>query len=277
MRTRLTHRAGGEEGVALVLALMAILLLSALGIALVMTTSTESIIAANFRNSEEGLYAADAGIERVMDDLLTVPDWNTVLAQVNPTRSAFVDGPAGGERTLVDGSKVNLDDIVSLANCGHTGTCSASELTGNATGERPWGANNPVWQLYAYGPVNQLLPTSTINSAFYVTIMVADDPSESDGDPYHDGVTPCAAGVVPPACNTGSGVLSLRAEAFGPRGAHKVIEVTVARTDSSLLERGYTAQRGQDEQNRRARKASVQTPGKKLDNQALSLASGGIS
>jgi PilX N-terminal len=277
MRPHLRQRAGGEEGVALVLAIMAILLLSALGIALVMTTSTETIIASNFRNSEEGLYSADAAIERVMDDLLTVPDWNTVLAAGSPTRSAFVDGAPNGDRTLVDGSKINLDDVVALANCGHAGSCSPSELTTNSTGERPWGANNPVWQLYAYGPVNSLLPTSTINSSFYVTVLVADDPSENDDDPRHDGVTPCPTPPDGSACNAGSGVLSLRAEAFGPRGAHKVIEVTVARTDSSLLERGYTAQRGQDEQNRRARKASVQTPGKKLDSQALSLNSGGIS
>src|SRR5262245_46555959 len=227
MRPYLRQRAAGEEGVALVLAIMAILLLSALGVALVMTTSTESLIASNFRNSEEGLYAADAAIERVMDDLLTVPDWNTALAETNPVRSAFVDGPASGDRTLIDGSTINLTDIVSLANCGHTGTCSATELTSNATGERPWGANNPVWQLYAYGPVNSLLPTSTINSSFYVTVMIADDPSENDNDPHHDGTTPCTQPPDGSACNAGSGVLSLRAEAFGPRGAHKVIEVTI--------------------------------------------------
>jgi hypothetical protein len=50
-----------------------------------------------------------------------------------------------------------------------------------------------------------------------------------------------------------------------------VIEVTVARTDSTEIERGYTGQRGQDEQNRRARKAAVQTPGKALSNNQISL------
>ena len=48
-----------------------------------------------------------------------------------------------------------------------------------------------------------------------------------------------------------------------PGGAHRVIETTIARTDSTELERGYTGQRGQDEQNRRARKASVQNPGRR--------------
>jgi hypothetical protein len=54
------------------------------------------------------------------------------------------------------------------------------------------------------------------------------------------------------------------------------VELTVARTDTTELERGYTGQRGQDEQNRRARKSPVQTPGKALTQQNLGLLTGGI-
>jgi PilX N-terminal len=275
MRQRVT-RGSGEEGIALIIALMAVLLLSALGFALVMTTSTETMIATNYRNGNEGLYAADAVLERAMDDLLTVPDWNKLLD--GSLRSAFVDGAPSGLRTLADGSTITLDEVLNMANCGKVSTCSASDLTGNATGDRPWGTNNPVWQLYAYGAINDLLPTGTLNSPFYVVVLVADDPSENDGLPGVDGVTPCAPAQDPSggACNPGSGVMGLRAEAFGPRGAHKVIEVTVARTDTTELERGYTGQRGQDEQNRRARKAPVQSPGKKLDSQHMALTTGGI-
>ena len=57
----------------------------------------------------------------------------------------------------------------------------------------------------------------------------------------------------------------------GGRGAHKIIEVTLARTDSTEIERGYTGQRGQDEQNRRARKAAVQTPGGALTRNELTV------
>ena len=52
--------------------------------------------------------------------------------------------------------------------------------------------------------------------------------------------------------------------------------MTVARTNTTNLERGYTGQRGEDEQNRRARKAAVQTPGKSLTMQSMTLNSGGI-
>jgi hypothetical protein len=108
--------------------------------------------------------------------------------------------------------------------------------------------------------LNDLIPTGTVNSPFYVVVMVADDPSENDGNPLQDGVADT---------NPGRGVIGMRAEAFGPFGAHKAVELTIARTDTTELERGYTGQRGQDEQNRRARKAAVQSPGKALTMQSI--------
>ena len=256
-----------QDGIALLIAMMAMLLMTALGIALVMTTSSETIIAGNFRNAGEGLYAADAALERAIDDLLTVADWNQLLA--GTVQSAFIDGSPSGLRTLPDGSQIDLGQALSFANCPQlNGAACGNADMDLVTAERPWGANNSRWQLYAYGPLSDMMPTESINSAFYVIMMVGDDPSENDGDPTKDGSNP--------QNNPGSGVLALRAEAFGPRGAHKVIEMTVARTDTTELERGYTGQRGQDEQNRRARKAAVQTPGKSLTMQTLDLAAGGI-
>jgi Tfp pilus assembly protein PilX len=254
-----------EHGLAMIVAMMAMLLMSALGIALVLTTSSETTIASNFSNSSEALYAADAAVERSMEDILTVPDWNKLLD--GSTQSAFVDGPPSGVRTLPDGSTIDLSQALNMANCQKVTTCSTAEMNA-PTPERPWATNNPRWTLYSYANLKDLLPsTDTINSAYYVLVMVADDPSENDGDPTKDGAS---------ATNPGSGVIAMRAEAFGPRGAHKVIELTLARTDTTELERGYTGQRGQDEQNRRARKAAVQTPGKALTQQTLDTTGGGI-
>jgi Tfp pilus assembly protein PilX len=260
---------------ALIFALMAMLLMVALGTALVLTTTTESRIVKNFRNSTEATYVADAALEMAMNDLLTVPDWNTLLA--GTVTSAFIDGAASGTRTMADGTSFDLSEVRNRANCNKVTTCSDSDMNA-ITGERPWGLNNPRWQLYAYGPVNNLLPTDTINSPFYVIVMVGDDPSESDNDPLHDGVVACNGALPgnPPTCNPGTGVLGMRAEAFGPFGTHSVIELTIGRTDTTELERGYTGQRGQDEQNRRARKAAVQSPGKSLTRTELTTSTGAI-
>ena len=265
-RTSPSHRVpSSERGIAMIVALMAMTMMIALGTALMLTTTTESRIVTNYRNNSESLYAADAGLERALDDMLTIPDWNTLLN--GTSKSALVDGPPTGTRTLVDGGTFSLDEVINQANCQKTTTCSATDLT-TVTYERPWGPNNPTWQLFAYGPLNTVLPQGGINSNYYVVVMVADDPSDNDGDPLHDGQADN---------NPGKGILSMRAEAFGPRGSHKVIELTVSRTDTTELERGYTAQRGQDEQNRRARKAPVQSPGKSLTQKSLNTQTGQIS
>jgi Tfp pilus assembly protein PilX len=247
----LLARARDERGIALVVALLSMLLMTALGMALVATTMTETRISGNYSYGTEALYAADAVVERIMQDLLTVPDWNNVLA--GTTTSSFIDG-ASGVRTLPDGQSLNLTQLTNTIRCGTTSTCTDAQMNA-ATEERPWAANNPRWQLYAYAPLNQMLPTDSINSSMYVVLWVADDPSEKDGAPLIDT----------------NGVLSMIAHAYGPGGVRRVIEVTVARTDSTEIERGYTGQRGQDEQNRRARKAAVQTPGKTLTRQEISI------
>jgi hypothetical protein len=262
-------RLRAEDGIALIVSLMAMMLLMALGVALVMTTTTETRIAANYTEGTEALYAADAAVERVMDDILTVPDWNDIL---NGTRqSAFVDGSAGGTRMLPDGTQLNLTTATNMLNCGIPAGCADGDLNA-LSDERPWGTNNPRWKLYAYGRMDEMLPTESINSRDYVVVWIADDPAETDGDASTDGKTPGLDGNP----NPGKGVLAMHAEAYGPFGVKRVIEVTVAKTDTTEIERGYTGQRGQDEQNRRARKAAVQTPGKALTKAEMSLNTGGL-
>ena len=273
-RRPLTERLGEEQGVALVIALLCMLLLTALGLALTLTTSTERQISANYRDGTETMYAADAAVERVMQDVLTVPDWNNILG--GATTSAFIDG-AVGDRTLPNGQKISLVGATNMVRCGKT-ICSDADLVA-ITDERPWGTNNPRWQLYAYGPMSQMIPTDTINSNVYVIVWIADDPSESDGNPLRDGDACLGDKVLPiQVCgpngeNMGKGVMSMIAHAYGPGGVKREIEVTIARTDTTEIERGYTGQRGQDEQNRRARKAAVQTPGKQLASRNLGLTS----
>ena len=204
-----------NDGAALLVVVMAIAFIMAVGAALQMTTSSEVAIAGNFRRSIGALYAADGAIERAIEDLAAVGDWNMLFAGV--IASTFIDGPPGGLRILADGTTIDLEQQVSLANCGKSGPCSAAEMRA-ITADRPWGANNPEWRLYAYGHLDDAMPLSSgIKSPYYVVVMVGDDPSENDNDPMRDGDG---------AGNPGAGVVSMRAEAFGPRGTHKIVEAT---------------------------------------------------
>ena len=258
--TRSARHPRGEQGIALIVALLSITLMTALGMALMLTSQTETLISANYRDSMEGEYVADAGLERVMDDVLTIPDWNQVLTSSDGVTagitSGFHDNAPSSPITLPDGRTLNLANATNMINCNKITTCSDSDMN-TSTIDRPWGNNNPRFRLYAWGPMNDLIPTGTVNSNYYVAVWIADDSTENDDNPSKDGDPPVNGAT----SNLGAGVLTLRAESFGPAGAHHVIEATIAKTDTTEIERGYTGQRGQDEQNRRARKAAIQTPG----------------
>ena len=243
--SRLHTRLANQDGTALIISLMAMMLLTALGAATIMVSKTETAIANNYRNSQEALYAADAALERVVQDLLMAPRWNDILA--GSLTSAFTDGSGSGAKALPSGGTLTLSAVT-------------QELQTETNTANLWGANNPVWRLYAWGPVRDLTDAVQIDSPMYVAVWVADDPAEEDGNPNIDG----------------NGTLTLHALAVGPSGTRKVIEITVARTAVTEIERGQIAQRGQEELNQRARKAAVETVGKPLTNMQMNTNSGGL-
>lgn len=205
-----------EDGVALIIVLLVMVALSALAMSLAVLSSTESRVTATYRDGIEVLYGAEAGLERVLPDLAAQPDFNVVLAGL--ATSTFTDGPPG-VRKLPDGTFMDLHALTNMVNCGRV-VCQDADLDANRD-DRPWGRNNPRWQLYGYGR----LPG---DSRVYTVVWVADDPSETDSDPLTDG----GAGVV--GENPGRGRLNLTAHGYGPAGTRRVVEATVSRSDERL-------------------------------------------
>jgi hypothetical protein len=217
---------------AVLVALMSMLLMSALGAALVLTTTAETAIAAHFRDAQVAVYSADAALELAIAEIATQLDWTPLLD--GSFQSALAREPPAGAWTLGDGSSLDLNRLINRLNCRNASGCTASSLVA-LTPQRPWGANNPVWQLYAYGPLATFLsgqpdPSGGASDASqYVVVLLADDPSENDGDPRRDGSD---------AANAGSGVVVVRGESFGPRGSHQVVEATIARTTRDTTSNG---------------------------------------
>ena len=177
----------------LVIALMSLVLLAAIGGSLAVVMNTDMRAAANFAAAREARYAADGALEIGAQELSAFADWNPLLSSGG--LSGFTDGPPTGARPLGDGTVVDLVQATNAAN---------AEL-------RPWGANNPIWRLFAFG---------WLGPRTYVIVWAGDDFAENDGDPSIDG-----GGVA----NPGAGILALRAEAFGVGGSHTVLEATVHR------------------------------------------------
>jgi hypothetical protein len=205
-----------ERGSALIAALVSSMLLTALGMCLVLASNVETTIAANARNGQEALYAADALIERARADLAAMPKWDAVLtAGPVPECAALLStfntaGCGSSAQLMVDvpdsGQTIDLKGITDA-------------LQAQIDNQNAWGANDPVWRLYAFGRLADLLPGRVIDSRMYVALWVADDPSETDGNPSVDA----------------NGTLTLHAEAFGPSGTRRRVEAVIARTPSSAV------------------------------------------
>ena len=150
---------GAEQGAVLILALMAMTVLMSLGAVLVMTTSTETAIAGNFRSRREAFYAAEAVAELAVAELRGSADWAPFVDGV--ARSRFVDGAPDGVRALPSDAPVNLATLANLANCGGPAPC----------------AGPPRWHLFAHGPLRDF--TAAADSPFYVLAFVQGAETES--------------------------------------------------------------------------------------------------
>jgi hypothetical protein len=206
----------GERGFAVLLALMALVILSTLGAGMVAITSIEPLVGSAFRASIEARFAARAIAERAFIDLAVLPSWDPVLN--GSAVSSFTDGAPGGARPLLGGFTADLTQLVSLANCGQPAGCTPAATTA-ITAARPWGSNNPRWRLYAWGPIESLEGDSGAPARLYLVALVGDDGAENDGDPDVDGV----------AGSPGEGRVLLRGMAVGPRGVYAGVEVALSR------------------------------------------------
>ena len=196
------RRLSNEAGVAMVMAIAALAVLTAIGVMMLLTSSSEVAIAGAFRDRRAAVYAADSIVARAIDEIGATANWGVLLG--GATSATLVDGPPSGTRTVFPGSTIDLQQVVNMANCQKPSACTVAELTAT-TDRRPWGMRNPQWQLYAYGPLRNMLPSTGDDPPWYVVLMLADDPLQADA------------------------VIALRAEAFGPRNGHTAVELLASR------------------------------------------------
>jgi len=208
-------------GIALVVTLLVMMLLSIVGLSLALITMTEERVATAFRNRSEVFYAADAMLERVVEELTLIADWNLVLS--GSLTSSLVD-PLGAT-AWPDDLAPTAAIATAMLQCNKP-ACSSSDVE-RSTQERPWGSNNPRWQLFAYGPFDRQSPSGALESPVYVAAWVGDDASENDGDPWIDGDERSGP-------NPGRGVVEVIVQAYGRARDHQVIEATLTRTSRGV-------------------------------------------
>lgn len=200
---------GGDRGVALIAVLLAMTLLLALAGGVMQVTVTESRIAGHHRDSVHVRYAAEAMVERIRADIRDVPDIDRLLA--GPAVASFADGPPAGVRAIHDDT-IDLTELTNVERCGQTAACSDAAISA-VTAERPWGANNPHWRLYAHAWMHDVLGSMS-GPPVYAVAWIGDDPDETDGNPLRD--------------TAGQARVAVRVRAYGPHGARREVDAILA-------------------------------------------------
>jgi hypothetical protein len=190
-----------QRGSALLCTLMITSVIATLGAALALVVATDALVTGNYYASQQGLYAAEAGVERTIGELRLLPTWRDVPGPSSTTPSTdFNDGLTAPRAP--DGSILNLAQLTATRQ-------SASDTV------YPAGPDRPVWRLYAHAPLDRMLPGAAADTA-YVVVWLADDADDLDGDPTIDA----------------NDIVMIRAEAYGSRGGKRAVETMIQREEA---------------------------------------------
>ena len=183
-----------EDGVALVITMMVMLLLLGLTGAVIPLATTDVAVLANHRRALQMFYAAEALMEWVVHDLERARSWDDVL------QGRETSGFRHGSTRVVqsDGTVRDLNDM----------TSTLRRTRGPAGGHPERG-----WQLFAFGPFDALAPVGGALGGLTLAAWVADDRGESDRDLLDDT----------------NDTLVVYAAAFGMAAAQRAIRATVRR------------------------------------------------
>jgi hypothetical protein len=128
-----TIRQKRERGFSLVVALLALMLLSAVAVGMMFMASTETAVSSNFKAEETAYFAARAGVEEVRDRMLPVPaspagnvtNWlgQTSSFSINGLLPTFMPGPTGPWALYIlngtnpqTGANMAIGDVADVAN-----------------------------------------------------------------------------------------------------------------------------------------------------------------
>src|ERR1700730_1504618 len=97
MKMRMATRRHGELGVALLLALFALVVVTSIGLGMMFLTDTETSVNSNFRDEQTAFYAAKAGLEEARDRMRT-----TATDSISANLPTALPGAAGGVLYVVN-------------------------------------------------------------------------------------------------------------------------------------------------------------------------------
>lgn len=174
-------------------ALLATVVLTALGLALMLLGLEESILAGHDRDSRTLRLASESAAQLAVADLTRAGSWSSLAALNGRFSESTLTPPSPW-----DGSTLDLQ--------ARTASIQAQTDAVVAGARR-------TWRLLESGPLARAVP-GTPSPPFYLVVWVADDAADTDGDPETDS----------------NGILSVWADALGPNGGRATTLVSAQRT-----------------------------------------------
>jgi hypothetical protein len=188
--------------VAVLAAVMAAAMLSALALAIGLLGVEESMLSSHDRAARVLRAASFGGIQLAVADLRRRADWSAALeGGAIPELSAVPARLAGTSLTPPapwDGSPIDLAGLT-------------VRVQAMADGSRGPADGPQAWRLFAFGTLADAAPGA--GGPWYLVVWIADDRADTDGDPSRDS----------------NGIVCLRAAALGPGEATVAAEATVGR------------------------------------------------
>jgi hypothetical protein len=224
---RIFDQSRRERGAAMLIAIFALLLISVVAIALIVSSGTDSALASNYRTSTGAYYAALAGLEEGRGRLL-----GKNQDFINKTVANFVpngNGPLDVHQVLY---------IINPVGGGIVPNDPANQYADNEYGkEFDWGLGGATIQ----APVNSVSQTGPYPGPFFKWVRINPVTEHSMGDVEVGGQNPPDRltplfydGTGLNRTNTGSQALEVTALAVLPNGAKKMLQYVVAPVSFNL-------------------------------------------
>ncbi|MBZ5615347.1 MAG: hypothetical protein LAO23_15160 [Acidobacteriia bacterium] len=115
-----------EQGFSLIVALLALMLLSAVAVGMMFIASTETAVSSNFKSEETAYFAARAGVEEVRDRMLPSPPSPGGAFSLNGSLPAFLPGQGNpwalyilNGKNPTTGADMSMGDVTGLTTTGN--------------------------------------------------------------------------------------------------------------------------------------------------------------
>jgi hypothetical protein len=227
-----------EKGIALLIAIFILLLISVVAIALIVSSGTESALAGNYRSSTGVYYAALAGLEEVRGRLL-VTDPNafatTNLANFLPPPGTdlaigdayYLINPFGGESITPWDSASAYPDNEFGTEFSSTSASFSSPSSSSKTALSVWN-RSPLNSLSFPGPLYKWVRINAVSEKSLKIDVDNDTLADSITPLYYDGAH------FSNSSSAGPQVLELTSLAVLPNGSQKLLQYLVAPNGLSL-------------------------------------------